>query len=77
MRIPGEVPEADAVATMERAVELGINHIETARCYSNSEERVGKALQRVLRRVPRGTVYVMTKIDPSSDADEAEKTLEH
>lgn len=70
MRIPGEVPEADALATVERAVELGINHIETARCYGNSEERVGKALQRVLKQVPRETFYVMTKIGPSSDVDE-------
>ncbi len=70
MRFTGETPEEVAVATVERAVDLGVNHIETARCYGNSEERVGKALQRILRRVPREQLYITTKIGPSSDLDE-------
>ena len=46
MQITGESPEDRAIATIERAVELGVNHIETARGYGNSEERVGKALSK-------------------------------
>ena len=44
-------PEPQAVATIERAVELGVNHLETARGYGNSEERVGKALKNILKKV--------------------------
>ncbi len=40
-------PEADAVATVRRAHELGINFFDTARGYTNSEERIGKALDGV------------------------------
>ena len=70
MRFTGDTPEEVAIRTVERAVELGINHIETARGYGNSEERVGKALKRILKRVPREKLYITTKIGPSSDVDE-------
>ena len=36
MQITGESPEESAIRTIERAVELGVNHIETARGYGNS-----------------------------------------
>ncbi len=36
--------EAEAVRIVRRALELGINWIDTARGYATSEERVGKAL---------------------------------
>lgn len=70
MRFTGDSPEETAIRTVERAVELGINHIETARCYGNSEERVGKALKHILKRVPREKLYITTKIGPSSNVDE-------
>ncbi len=38
------VPEETAVAAVCRAYELGINFFDTARGYTNSEERIGKAL---------------------------------
>jgi len=70
MRFTGDSPEEAAIATVCRAVELGINHIETARGYGNSEERVGKALKRILRTVPREQLYITTKIGPSSNVDD-------
>ena len=42
----GETPEADAIATVQRARELGVNFFDTADVYGNgrSEEILGKAL---------------------------------
>lgn len=76
MRFTGDSPEETAIQTVERAVELGINHIETARCYGNSEERVGKALRRILKRVPREKLFITTKIGPSSNVDEFKSNFE-
>ena len=77
MQFTGEgTPEEVAIRTVERAVELGINHIETARCYGNSEERVGKALRRILKTTPREELYVTTKIGPSSNVDEFKRNFE-
>jgi len=39
------VPEADAIATVRRAFDMGVTFFDTARGYSNSEERIGKALE--------------------------------
>ena len=60
---PGEVPD-DGQANLEeiihRALELGINHIETARGYGSSEMQLGF----VLPRLPRDGIIVQTKIAP-------------
>ncbi|MCX7914854.1 MAG: aldo/keto reductase, partial [Verrucomicrobiae bacterium] len=45
-------------ATIRRAVELGINHIETARGYGTSELQLGQ----ILPRLPRDQIIVQTKI---------------
>lgn len=37
--------EEDAVATVRRCYDLGVRFFDTARGYSNSEERIGKALE--------------------------------
>jgi aryl-alcohol dehydrogenase-like predicted oxidoreductase len=37
--------ENDAVAVVNRCLELGINFIDTANGYSTSEERIGKAIK--------------------------------
>ena len=60
---PSEVPEAGQAnleATIHRALELGINHIETARGYGSSEMQLGF----VLPRLPRDGIIVQTKIAP-------------
>ena len=76
MQFTGKSPESNAIATMERAVELGVNHLETARSYGNSEKRVGKALKRILKKVPREELYVTTKIGPSSKVDDFKRNFE-
>jgi len=50
-------------ATIRRAVDLGINHIETARGYGTSEYQLGK----VLPTFPRNEIIVQTKVAPMDD----------
>src|SRR5579872_4255495 len=50
-------------ATIHRALELGINHIETARGYGSSEMQLGW----VLPRLPRDRMIVQTKVAPSEN----------
>jgi len=76
MQITGKSSEKNAIATIERAVELGVNHLETARGYGNSEERVGKALKKILKTVPREDLYITTKIGPSSDVEEFKRNFD-
>ncbi len=54
--------------TIEKALTLGINHIETARGYGKSEEYFGEALKSGLS-VPRSRLHITTKIPPTRDAD--------
>jgi hypothetical protein len=53
-------------ATIRRAIEVGINHIETARGYGTSELQLG----RILPSLPRDQIIVQTKINPSQDPKE-------
>ena len=52
-------------ATIARSIELGINHIETARGYGVSERQLGV----VLPQYDRDNLIVQTKIGPEEDAD--------
>ena len=54
--------------TIEKALFLGINHLETARGYGDSEIYLGKAIKAGLS-VPRNQLYITTKIPPTPDAD--------
>ena len=45
--IYGEVTEEDAIKTVLRAIEHGINFIDTSPLYGESEERIGKALKQL------------------------------
>ncbi len=72
---PAEIPadgQANVEATIHRAVELGINHIETARGYGTSEMQLG----RVLPGLPRDKILVQTKVAPQADAGEFLKIFE-
>ena len=63
IRVPGEYgepEEAAALALLARAVELGINFLDTARVYKKSEERIGKFLKSLGPDASR--VYVATKV---------------
>ena len=59
---------SDARQTVHQAFALGINHLETARAYGNSEQYLGAALK-TNSPVPREQVYITTKLPPVPDAD--------
>lgn len=59
-------------ATIRRAFEVGINHIETARGYGTSEIQLG----RILPALPREKLIVQTKINPSANSKEFQRTFE-
>ncbi|NIU82354.1 MAG: aldo/keto reductase, partial [Candidatus Korarchaeota archaeon] len=45
------VSEEEAIQVVKRCYDLGINYYDTARGYTNSEERIGKALEDVRENV--------------------------
>ena len=59
-------------ATIRRALDLGINHLETARGYGTSEMQLG----RILPGLPRDKMIVQTKVAPFADADEFVRTFD-
>ena len=78
-----DIPESDipqdnqqnVEAIVRRSLEVGINHIETARGYGTSEMQLG----RILPTLPREKLIIQTKIEPKSDSkkfrQEFEKSL--
>lgn len=58
--------EETAAQTVDRAIALGINHLETAQGYGKSEQYLGNALAQLA--VPRSQLYITTKISPTPDA---------
>src|SRR5262245_20341926 len=71
---PKEIPadnQRNLEATIHRAVELGINHIETARGYGSSEMQLGA----VLPKLPRAKIIVQTKVVPFATGEEFLKTF--
>ena len=60
--IPAE-NQANLEATVRRALDLGIHHIETARGYGSSERQLGC----FLKRLPREQFILQTKIQPTAD----------
>ncbi|MBD1890928.1 aldo/keto reductase [Coleofasciculus sp. FACHB-SPT9] len=74
--VPGwRVPrdnQRNVEATIRRAFEVGINHIETARGYGTSEMQLG----RILPTFPREKLIVQTKISPKADAKEFRQEFE-
>jgi len=72
---PKDIPrenQENLEATVRRAVELGINHIETARGYGTSEMQLGN----VLPTLPRDKIIVQTKVSPKATAAEFLETFE-
>jgi predicted aldo/keto reductase-like oxidoreductase len=71
---PSEIPpdcQANVEAIIRRALELGINHIETARGYGSSEMQLGN----ILPRLPREKIIVQTKVTPRARPAEFLKTF--
>ncbi len=67
--------EDNAQQTVQQAVCQGINHIETAQGYGNSEQYLGAALSSDLS-VKRTQLYITSKITPSSDPDRLEGLID-
>ncbi|HEY9728894.1 MAG TPA: aldo/keto reductase [Chroococcales cyanobacterium] len=59
-------------ATIRRSIEVGINHIETARGYGTSEVQLG----RILPKLARDRLIVQTKVGPNSDTKEFRRSFE-
>jgi predicted aldo/keto reductase-like oxidoreductase len=56
--------QANLEACVHRALELGINHLETARGYGTSEMQLG----RLLPTLPREKLIIQTKVEPQPTA---------
>jgi predicted aldo/keto reductase-like oxidoreductase len=72
---PGDIPRAcqeNLEAIVQRALELGIYHFETARGYGTSEMQLGW----ILPRLPREKILVQTKVGPKPTAREFLETFE-
>src|SRR5206468_3862901 len=66
---PRDVPrenQQNLEATIRRAFQLGINHIETARGYGSSEMQLGN----VLPALPRDRIIVQTKVAPHNNPED-------
>ena len=57
------LPSEDVVRLVRRALELGVNHIDTAADYGSSEAMLGDALE----GVPRDAYVLSTKFQPTKD----------
>ena len=64
--------QANVEATIHHALELGINHIETARGYGSSEMQLGW----ILPELTRESLIVQTKVGPTEDSKEFEERFE-
>ncbi|NJR38617.1 MAG: aldo/keto reductase [Leptolyngbyaceae cyanobacterium CSU_1_4] len=64
--------QANLEATIRRSLDVGINHIETARGYGSSEMQLGE----ILPNLPREKLIVQTKISPSADAEAFRRTFD-
>lgn len=72
---PEEIPpdnQANLEACIHRSLELGINHIETARGYGTSEMQLG----RLLPKLPRDKMIVQTKVAPQATGKEFRRIFE-
>jgi Predicted oxidoreductases of the aldo/keto reductase family len=73
-QVPEKIPpdnQANLRATIQRAWDVGITHIETARGYGTSEMQLGW----VLGQFPREQLIVQTKISPDPDPQYLRKNL--
>jgi predicted aldo/keto reductase-like oxidoreductase len=72
---PQDIPRANQEnleACIHRALDLGINHIETARGYGTSEMQLGN----LLPKLPRDKMIVQTKVTPQATAEAFLKIFE-
>jgi predicted aldo/keto reductase-like oxidoreductase len=60
--------ETNLLTTLNKAISLGINHIETARSYGKSEEYLGKVIHQL--PINREDLIITTKFLPTTNAQE-------
>ncbi|MEL6578581.1 MAG: aldo/keto reductase [Cyanobacteria bacterium J06621_12] len=60
--------------TIAKAIARGINHLETARGYGQSEIYLGQALKDL--EIPRQDIYLTTKLPPTPNASEMTEWLD-
>lgn len=65
--------EAIAIQTVQAAIAQGINHVETASSYGNSELYLGAALR---SGIDRSQVYLTTKIPPTPDPSDLDRAID-
>lgn len=65
--------EANARQVLDRALALGIDHVETARSYGRSEELLGRA---IAAGFPRDRWFLTTKFLPAGTADDLERQVD-
>jgi predicted aldo/keto reductase-like oxidoreductase len=65
----------NAWQTIQKAMALGINHVETARGYGKSEEYLGRAIA-AGQQVSRSMFHITTKIPPTADADTMRRCID-
>ena len=65
------VSEEEAVAVVRRAIDLGVNWIDTANGYGTSEERIGKAIGKYKREE-----LILSSKSPEKDADKFRANFE-
>ncbi len=58
--------------TIKKALDVGINHIETARFYGSSEMQLGQ----ILPKIPRHELIVQTKVTPKKNPQEFRQEFE-
>src|SRR5256885_14235943 len=64
--------QSNLEATIRRAIDVGINHIETARGYGSSERQLGQ----ILPKLPREKLTVQTKIPPNENPEKFTEEFE-
>lgn len=64
--------QANLEATVRHALDVGINHIETARGYGASEVQLGQ----ILPSLPRDKMIIQTKVAPTANPKEFRATVE-
>ena len=67
-----EESQRNLEACIRRAVELGVNHIETARGYGTSEYQLGE----ILPLLPRQEILVQTKVEAYESVEKFKATFE-
>lgn len=67
--------EENAYQTIAQAIQLGVNHIETARGYGSSEQYLGAALKAGLP-VSRQQLYITSKAPPTADRDTMARNID-